>query len=290
MHRRAAEILAAAGAPAERVAGHLLQVAPAADPAIVASLRAGRTACDRQRRHRGCGRVPAPGARRAAGRRGAVRGAPRAGARRAASRAALGGGTAFGGSGRGPRPGTGCAGVARVRPDALPCEPPCRRDRGATARGGAPRGRRSRPRRTDRRRADRIVALADRLPFDRRGAALVDLGGSSRRGRRDRTAASASSQWTRRPGRVAGRELPTSPAARSRCPRSPMKARSAIYLAAQRAPPGAARASRPTAPMLLRSSVPGGPATSSPSPARSDSSATSRLHHGELLDAECRPA
>jgi DNA-binding CsgD family transcriptional regulator len=40
MHRRAAEILAAAGAPAEQVAGHLLQVAPAGDPAIVTSLRA----------------------------------------------------------------------------------------------------------------------------------------------------------------------------------------------------------------------------------------------------------
>jgi DNA-binding CsgD family transcriptional regulator len=39
LHRRAAEILAAAGAPAEQSAGHLLQVAPAGDPAVVRALR-----------------------------------------------------------------------------------------------------------------------------------------------------------------------------------------------------------------------------------------------------------
>jgi DNA-binding CsgD family transcriptional regulator len=39
LHRRAAEILAAAGAPPERAAGHLLQVAPAGDPAVVRALR-----------------------------------------------------------------------------------------------------------------------------------------------------------------------------------------------------------------------------------------------------------
>jgi DNA-binding CsgD family transcriptional regulator len=39
LHRRAAEILAAAGAPPERAAGHLLQVAPAGDPGVVGALR-----------------------------------------------------------------------------------------------------------------------------------------------------------------------------------------------------------------------------------------------------------
>jgi DNA-binding CsgD family transcriptional regulator len=39
LHRRAAEILAAAGAPPERAAGHLLQVAPAGDPGVVRALR-----------------------------------------------------------------------------------------------------------------------------------------------------------------------------------------------------------------------------------------------------------
>ncbi|HYB29664.1 MAG TPA: AAA family ATPase [Solirubrobacteraceae bacterium] len=39
LHRRAAEILAAAGAPPERAAGHLLQVAPAGDPGVVHALR-----------------------------------------------------------------------------------------------------------------------------------------------------------------------------------------------------------------------------------------------------------
>lgn len=39
LHRRAAEILAAAGAPPERAAGHLLQVAPADDPGVVRALR-----------------------------------------------------------------------------------------------------------------------------------------------------------------------------------------------------------------------------------------------------------
>ena len=43
-HRRAAGILAAAGAPPERAAGHLLQVAPAGDPGVVRALR---TAADR---------------------------------------------------------------------------------------------------------------------------------------------------------------------------------------------------------------------------------------------------
>jgi tetratricopeptide (TPR) repeat protein len=41
LHRRAAEILAAEGAPVEQVAGHLVQVAPAGDPGIVATLREG---------------------------------------------------------------------------------------------------------------------------------------------------------------------------------------------------------------------------------------------------------
>jgi DNA-binding CsgD family transcriptional regulator len=44
LHRRAAEILAAAGAPPERAAGHLLQVAPAGDRGVVRALR---TAADR---------------------------------------------------------------------------------------------------------------------------------------------------------------------------------------------------------------------------------------------------
>jgi DNA-binding CsgD family transcriptional regulator len=44
LHRRAAEILAAAGAPPERAAGHLLQVAPDGDPSVVRALR---TAADR---------------------------------------------------------------------------------------------------------------------------------------------------------------------------------------------------------------------------------------------------
>jgi DNA-binding CsgD family transcriptional regulator len=44
LHRRAAEILVAAGAPPERAAGHLLQVAPAGDAGVVQSLR---TAADR---------------------------------------------------------------------------------------------------------------------------------------------------------------------------------------------------------------------------------------------------
>jgi DNA-binding CsgD family transcriptional regulator len=39
MHRRAAEILAAAGAPAEQAAGHLLQVPPAGDAGVVRALR-----------------------------------------------------------------------------------------------------------------------------------------------------------------------------------------------------------------------------------------------------------
>ena len=39
LHRRAAEILGAAGAPPERAAGHLLQVAPAGDPGVVRALR-----------------------------------------------------------------------------------------------------------------------------------------------------------------------------------------------------------------------------------------------------------
>jgi DNA-binding CsgD family transcriptional regulator len=39
LHRRAAEILAAAGAPPERAAGHLLQVAPAGDAGVVRALR-----------------------------------------------------------------------------------------------------------------------------------------------------------------------------------------------------------------------------------------------------------
>ncbi len=39
LHRRAAEVLAAAGAPPERAAGHLLQVAPAGDPGVVRALR-----------------------------------------------------------------------------------------------------------------------------------------------------------------------------------------------------------------------------------------------------------
>ena len=39
LHRRAAEILAAAGAPPERAAGHLLHVAPAEDPGVVRALR-----------------------------------------------------------------------------------------------------------------------------------------------------------------------------------------------------------------------------------------------------------
>jgi DNA-binding CsgD family transcriptional regulator len=39
LHRRAAEILAAAGAPPEQAAGHLLQVAPAGDAGIVRALR-----------------------------------------------------------------------------------------------------------------------------------------------------------------------------------------------------------------------------------------------------------
>lgn len=39
LHRRAAEILAAAGAPPERAAGHLLQVVPAGDPGVVRALR-----------------------------------------------------------------------------------------------------------------------------------------------------------------------------------------------------------------------------------------------------------
>jgi tetratricopeptide (TPR) repeat protein len=39
MHRRAAEILTAAGAPPERAAGHLLQVAPADDAGVVRALR-----------------------------------------------------------------------------------------------------------------------------------------------------------------------------------------------------------------------------------------------------------
>jgi DNA-binding CsgD family transcriptional regulator len=39
LHRRAAEILAAAGAPPERAAGHLLQVAPAGDAGVVRVLR-----------------------------------------------------------------------------------------------------------------------------------------------------------------------------------------------------------------------------------------------------------
>lgn len=39
LHRRAAEILAAAGAPPEQGAGHLLRVAPAGDPAVVRALR-----------------------------------------------------------------------------------------------------------------------------------------------------------------------------------------------------------------------------------------------------------
>jgi DNA-binding CsgD family transcriptional regulator len=39
LHRRAADILAAAGAPPERAAGHLLQVAPAGDPGVVRALR-----------------------------------------------------------------------------------------------------------------------------------------------------------------------------------------------------------------------------------------------------------
>jgi hypothetical protein len=44
LHRRAAEILAAAGTPPERAAGHLLHVAPAGDPSVVRALR---TAADR---------------------------------------------------------------------------------------------------------------------------------------------------------------------------------------------------------------------------------------------------
>ena len=39
LHRRAAEILAGAGAPPERAAGHLLRVAPAGDPDVVGALR-----------------------------------------------------------------------------------------------------------------------------------------------------------------------------------------------------------------------------------------------------------
>ncbi|HYB26966.1 MAG TPA: AAA family ATPase [Solirubrobacteraceae bacterium] len=39
LHRRAAEILAASGVPPERVAGHLLQVAPAGDAGVVSALR-----------------------------------------------------------------------------------------------------------------------------------------------------------------------------------------------------------------------------------------------------------
>ena len=39
LHRRAAEILAAAGAPPEQAAGHLLQVAPAGDSSVVHALR-----------------------------------------------------------------------------------------------------------------------------------------------------------------------------------------------------------------------------------------------------------
>jgi len=39
LHRRAAEILAAAGAPPEQAAGHLLQVAPAGDAGVVRALR-----------------------------------------------------------------------------------------------------------------------------------------------------------------------------------------------------------------------------------------------------------
>jgi DNA-binding CsgD family transcriptional regulator len=39
LHRRAADILAAAGAPPERAAGHLLQVAPAGDPSVVRALQ-----------------------------------------------------------------------------------------------------------------------------------------------------------------------------------------------------------------------------------------------------------
>jgi DNA-binding CsgD family transcriptional regulator len=39
LHRRAAEILAAAGAPPEQTAAHLLQVAPGGDPAVVSALR-----------------------------------------------------------------------------------------------------------------------------------------------------------------------------------------------------------------------------------------------------------
>jgi DNA-binding CsgD family transcriptional regulator len=39
LHRRAAEILGAAGAPPERAAGHLLQISPAGDPGVVRALR-----------------------------------------------------------------------------------------------------------------------------------------------------------------------------------------------------------------------------------------------------------
>ena len=44
LHRRAAAMLAAEGAPAEQVAGHLVQVAPAADAAVAEALRRGATA------------------------------------------------------------------------------------------------------------------------------------------------------------------------------------------------------------------------------------------------------
>ncbi len=48
LHRRAAEVLAAAGAPAERVAPHLLEVAPAGEAGVVETLRAAAAAALRR--------------------------------------------------------------------------------------------------------------------------------------------------------------------------------------------------------------------------------------------------